>query len=219
MAKTLSTGTQLAIAASYGVAKSFSSLSNAAEAVASFAADPSIAVGDVFEVTSGWGRLNNRLVRAKTVTGTGPYLVTFEGIDTSDTNVYPAGSGVGSVREVLTWTALSQIKEATISGGDQQFTDVSDMEDVTSKEMPTVRSVQKMKITAYDDPTLAWYVPVQAANDSSVVTGLRVTFKNGAKMYGNAYWSIMPMPNIQKNSALEIGMDLSFAAQTTRYAT
>lgn len=219
MAKTLSTGSTIAIANGYGTSKSFSSITNATEAIASFSADPGLAVGEYFEVTtSGWGRLAERIVRVKAVSGTGPYLVTFEGIDTSDTTRFPPGSGAGTVREITGWDNLSQVKEVSSSGGDQQFADVTAIDDVETRQMPTVKSAVTMTLTVFDDPTLSWYSTVQAASDSMTPRALRITPANGAKILGNAYWSISGVPQITKNEAITTTISLSYASLPTRYA-
>lgn len=220
MAKTLSTGSSVAIASAYGTAKTFASITNAAEAVASFASDPSLAVGDYFEVTtSGWGRMEKRIIRVKAASGAGPYLVTFENMDTSDTNRFPSGSGAGTVREITAWTNLSQVKDISTSGGDQQFADVTAIDDVVTQQMPTVRSAQSMTLTCFDDPALSWYPVVRSASESATPVALKMTFPNTTYMVANAYWSLNQVPSVAKNDALTSQITLSYAAQAMRYST
>ena len=61
-------GLQLAIASTYGASKSMTAVSNASTGVATLASSHGIVLGDVMEMTSGWKRLNNRIVRAPTGT-------------------------------------------------------------------------------------------------------------------------------------------------------
>lgn len=218
MGITLSTGTAVAIASTYGAAKTFSSITNAAEAVASFSADPSLSAGDIIEVTSGWGRLNGRVCRVKSVTGTGPYLATLEDVDTTDTDTFPSGSGAGTVREITAWQDISQIKGLSAAGGDQQYADVTAINDVVAKQVPTIRSAVTMDLEVYDDPALAYYDVVTAAADSSTPAGLRMVFPNGSYLYGNAYWSIQKVPNVATNAALTSKISLSYSADPIRYA-
>lgn len=218
MAKTLSTGLVVAIAGTYGAAKTFSSITNASEAVASFAADPSLAVGDYMEVTSGWGHLHDRIVRVAAVSGAGPYLVTFKGVDTSNTTKYPTGSGAGSVREITSWVNLSQVKSISTSGGDQQFADVTAIDDVVTKQMPTVRSAVAMTLEVFDDPALSWYSTVRDASDSSTPRAMLMSPPNGSKIAANAYWSLSEVPNIAQREAMTTSISLSYAAVPTRYA-
>lgn len=218
MAITLATRTMMFIANAYGAAKSFSAASNAAECVLSFAADPGLAGGEVVEVNSGWGRLNNRLARVGSVSGAGPYLVTLEDIDTSDTDVYPPGSGTGSVREISGWTEITQKKNISASGGEQQFADATSIEDDVEKKIPTIRSAVSVSVEVFDDPELAYVPVVKEAADASRVAGVKMSFPNGSVLYANAYWSIQDVPNIAKNEVLTAKVDMSYASAPTRYA-
>jgi hypothetical protein len=94
MSAILPNGSILEIASTYSVAKLVTAISNANPAVASAAAH-GLAEGDIVVVNSGWTRLNDKVVRVAD-----PDSGTFEmeGIDTTKTTVYTAGSGVGSVR-------------------------------------------------------------------------------------------------------------------------
>jgi len=216
MSVTLATGAQVAIASVYGVAKAMSVVTNAIEAVATLEAAHGVIVNDILEVTSGWGRLDKRIVRASAVATND---VTFDDIDTSSVSKYPAGQGIGSVREITTWVDISQIQNASAAGGDQQYADITFLTDVIQKQIPTIRSPVSLTLTFFDDPLLAWYPVVRAASDSSTPTAIRITFANGSKLYGNAYWSLQTIPNMESQQALTARIDLTFAAEPTRYAT
>ncbi len=216
MAITLSTGVGLAIAKTYGASVSMSAISNATEAVATLAVGHSVVVGDYLEVTSGWGLLDKRLVRVKTVVSND---VTLEGIDTSSTTKYPSGTGTGSIRRVTAWSALSQVKGISASGGEQQFADVTALDDVVAKQIPTIRSAVAMNIDVFDDPTLAWYADVSKASDARAPFGLLMIFPNGSKLVSNAYWSLQRVPSVNQNEAMTSQITLSYAAEPVRYAT
>lgn len=216
MAITLATGSTISVAKTYGTSVAMSAISNAAEAVATLGAGHSVVVGDYLEVTSGWGKLDKRLVRVKTVATND---ITFEGINTVSTTTYPAGSGIGSVRRITAWDNLSQVKDISSSGGDQQFADTTAIDDLVEKKVPTIRSAVTMNLTVFDDPSLAWYATVTAASDSSTPAGLRISLANGSKLVANAYWSLMKVPTITKNEALGTSISLSYAADPVRYAT
>lgn len=216
MSITLATGTVCAIASTYGAAKSMSAITNAAEAVATFEGGHGIIVGDYFEVTSGWDRLTGRIVRAKVVATND---VTLEGINTTSTTNYPAGTGTGTVREVTAWTNLSQITSGiSVSGGDINFSDVTTLTDTVQKQIPTTRSPVSVTLPLFDDPALAWYATVQAASESATATGLKMSFPNGSKLVANAYWSLQEVPTIE-DSTLRGKIDIAFSAPPVRYAT
>lgn len=218
MSITLSTGSTMLIASTYGAAKIFTAASNAPQCELSFASDPGLSIGDVIEITSGWGRLDYRLARVDSISGAGPYLVVLEDIDTSDMNFFPAGTGAGSVREITGWTEITQIKTFSSSGGEQQFADVTSVKDNVERKMPTIRSAVNVSVEVYDDPTLAYVPVVNAAAYASRAAGLKMSFPNGSVLYANAYWSLQAVPNIAKNEALTAKLDMSYASAPTRYA-
>ncbi len=218
MGMTLSTGTTVSIASTYGAAKTFSSISNATQAVASYAADPGHIVGEILEVTSGWGRLNGRVVRVAAISGAGPYLVTFEDVDTSDTAKYPAAGGAGTTREISAWTEITQIKSLSAGGGDPKYADITTIADVTERQMPTTRGAVTIDMETFDDPTLTHFAIVVAAADANTITAMKMAFANGSTLYANAYWSVQKVPGIAKNEALTTKINASYTADPIRYA-
>jgi hypothetical protein len=102
MSVKLPNGTTFAIASGYGSPITVTALSNASTAVATASAH-GLTEGDFVEVTSGWSRLNGKVVRVGTA-DTGTFEL--EGIDTSSTTAYPAGSGIGTVRKISGWTQI-----------------------------------------------------------------------------------------------------------------
>jgi hypothetical protein len=216
MAITLATGTQLAIATTYAASSNMTAITNATEAVATLAAAHGVVVGDFLEVTSGWDLLNSRIVRAKTVATND---VTFEGINTSSTSNYPAGTGTGTIRRITAWTSITQVQSFDTSGGDLNFADITTIVDKTQKQVPTTRSAQTLSMTVFDDTALAGQIAVQAASDANAATGFRIVFPNASRMVINGYYSIGASPNVAVNAPLTNTISFSAVAQATRYAT
>lgn len=217
MAITLSTGVSLQVAKTYATSVNTTAVSNATTAVVTTGSAHSISVGDYVEVTSGWGLLDKRVVRAGV--GTTASSLYLEGINTTDTAKYPAGTGIGSVRKISAWTALSQVKGLSASGGDMQFANITAIDDVVAKQVPTIRNAVSMNVDVYDDPTLAWYGDVAAASDARAPYGLLMAFPNGSKLVANAYWSLQRVPSVTINEAMTSQISLSYAAEPVRYAS
>ena len=216
MAITLATGTQLALATTYGTAVVMSALTNAAEGAATLAGGHACVVGDFLEVTSGWDLLNGRIVRVKTVATND---ITFEGVNTSSVTNYPAGTGTGTIRRITAWTTISQVQSFDTSGGDLNVADVTTITDKTQKRVPTTRSAQSLSMTVFHDAALAGQVAVQAASDSNAPAAFRIVFPNSTRMVINGYWSIASSPSVAVNAPLTNNITFSGIAQATRYAT
>lgn len=218
MAITLSTGATISVAKTYAASISFSAISNATDAVCTVSGS-TIVAGDYVEITSSWGLIDKRVARAKT--GTSATSLILEGVDTSDTAKYPAGTGAtaSGVRKITAWSAISQVKSLSASGGSQNFADITGLADVVQRQCPTTRSAITMTADVFDDPTLAWYADVTAADNARTPYGLLMTFPNGSKLAANAYWSLMRVPTMAANEALMTQISLSYAAEPVRYST
>lgn len=215
MSKTLSTGSVFKIAASYGPVVAMTAISNDAEAVATLASGHLVVVDDFVELKSGWGRLDGRVVRVKTVATND---VTLEEIDTSSEVVYTPGSGVGSIRRITGWVNLTQVNDISTSGGTPNFADGSDTDSVVDVQLPTTKSPVVMNFTCHDDPELPWYAACVAADEARVPYGYQMVPPNGSVVVGNAYWSILQVPQVTKRETLKTLIQLNFAAEIKRYA-
>lgn len=216
MSITLATGTQVAIASTYGAAKNMTAITNATQAVATLEASHGVIVGDILEVTSGWDLLTGRLVRVVTVSVND---VTFESIDTTSTSNYPAGTGTGTVREITAWTSITQVQSISSTGSELNFAEITTITDKTQKQIPTTRSPQQITLTTFYDSTLGWFTTVRTASEANAVTGMRIVFPNNARVLANGYWSLNTTPAINVNQPLTSDIGFSASATPTAYAT
>ena len=216
MAITLATGTQVAVASTYGAGFTITAITNANPAVATLSASHGVIVGDFIEITSGWDLLNKRVVRISAVSTND---VTLEGINTSDTGRYPSGTGTGTGREITAWSSVTQVRSVSTSGGDLNFADITTLSDTTQKQTPTTRSAQQIDFEFFDDPTLSWYATAQTASDSNAITAMRIIFPNGTRLLANGYLSLQKNPTIEVNAPLTARLGFSSVADLVRYAS
>jgi hypothetical protein len=213
MSVSLPNGSVVSIASGYAAAIAVSAVSNALPAVATTATN-TYASGDFLEVTSGWSRLTNKIVRLSAATATS---ATLEGVDTSLTSIYPALQGVGSVRKITGWTQLAQILSSSSSGGEQQFTEFQFLESDSQKRLPTVKSAAGITFSVADDPTLAGYILAAAANDDRLPRAVKVTLPSGSVILYNAYISLNKTPSLTVNEVMACEVTLSLLAEVQRY--
>lgn len=210
----LPNGATLEVAATYGPAIPVTALSNANPAVATAVAH-GLADGDIIAVASGWTRLNDRAARvAASLSGT----FTLENINTTNVQPYPAGSGVGSVREVTGFVEISQITDLTSSGGDQQFLTFGFLADDDDRQIPTTKNPISMAVTVADDPSLAYVAVCEGADEDKVTRVLRLNLPNGDSILYNAYVSITSTPALSRNNLMTRVISLSLAGRPTRYS-
>ena len=204
-----------------GTAASFTTASNASECVLSFAANPTLAVNDYVEVTSGWQELNATIKRVSNVAGSGPYLVTLEDTDTTDTFVFPAGAGDnGSVKKVGTQTLVTQIKDSAKSGGEPKNITWSTLDSDIEFSESTGFTAVKYDINLYDDITSAGYQFLRAATQSASINyGCFFQFKNGQIMVFSTKPSLASEPSLTKDEPISSLLSLTLNGKSTRYAS
>jgi hypothetical protein len=108
------TGSTFYIASTIASAKTTTVATNASEAVITSAAH-GYSNSDIVLMTSGWGRVNKRAFRIKSVT-TDTFVL--EGCDTTSTTYFPVGTGIGTVSKVSTFTQITTVMNPSSSGGD-----------------------------------------------------------------------------------------------------
>lgn len=217
MSVSLPNGALVAIASGYNTVKTMSAVTNATHANATLEASHGVANGDFIEVTSGWSRLTDKIVRASSVGSPTAVDIELEGINTTLTSIYPAGGGTGTIREISGWTQLSQILSSTSDGGDQQFLEYQFLEADAKKRIPTFKNPAGITFSIADDDTLAGYILVAEANDDRLPRAVRVTLPDGSLILYNCYISLNKTPSLTVNELMAVQVTLSLLAEVVRY--
>lgn len=177
---TLPSGTILSVASAFASAKVVSGISNAAEAVVSCTGH-GYTVGDIIQLVSGWGRLNRRAVRVKSVLSDS---FVAENIDTTNLEFFPAGSGGGTARKVTTFTQISKYLNATSSGGEPKTVTVRFMDEDTETNLNDGFSAvsESFEIDA-DQYGTAAYTTLRTLSEVQTDTIFKKTCKNGKQIF------------------------------------
>ncbi len=206
---------QIALATTYASAIALSAITNASPAVATATAH-GLSDGALGLVTSGWARLNERIVRVdNSLTNT----FDLEGIDASSTTLYPAGAGVGTFTPITAWTPITQVLEVTTNGGDQNFVNYEFMEDDQQVQIPDRIAAMSLALRLADDPTLAGYIALKAAHEVTGVRAVRITLPNGSKLFYNGYVSFNETPTMTKGQVMAVRAQISLNSRPVRYAS
>jgi hypothetical protein len=208
-------GSTVFLASGYGASKNMTALSNANPGVATLEVSHGVATGDFIEVTSGWSRLTEKILRAGTVSTND---VPLEGYNTVATSIYPAGSGIGSVREITGWTQLTQILDSSSEGGEQQFLTYQFLESDAEKRIPTTKSAGGLTFTVGDDPTLPGYILASTANDDRLVRAVKIVLPDSSIILYNAFVSLNKTPSLTVNQLMGVQVTLSLQAEPVRYS-
>lgn len=210
----LPNGSVLEIASTLGTAVPFTALTNAKPPVAS-AVGHSIDADDILLISSGWALINDRTAKAANVTTDAFSLA---GLDTTNTDRYTVGAGVGSVVPVSGWTQISKVTGFTVSGGEQQFLTVGYLENDDDLQFPTNRNPISVSVTVEDQPS-ALYVPVvEGYDDSKELTVIRLKLPGGGQILMPGYVSITSTPTMERNQLMTRTISVGLSGRPTRYS-
>jgi hypothetical protein len=216
MATIKTSGTQFSIGSAFGTQFTVTAITNASPAVATLSAAHGVVPNDIIELTSGWDLANLRIFR---VSGVATNDVTLEGFDTTDTTKYPAGSGTGTGREVSTWTQITQVTpEYSVSGGDQNFADITTIANLVRQQIPTDRNPYTCTLPHFYDSAASWRATVRTAANAGTPYPFRMVFPNNSRLLVSGYWSLGDVPT-NTDSTLRDEVVVSFINSPTVYAT
>lgn len=210
------TGTTFAIASTYGSSIPTTAVTNATEAVVTATAH-GFSNGDFVEMTSGWGRLNLRTFRVKSVAAN---TFVLEGGDTTSTTYFPAGTGTGSVRKVTAFTTISQVLSMSSSGGDPKTVNYKYMDsDVDYSINDGFNAVvQSLELDA-DSIGAAGYTALKSLTDVQTNTVLRTTMRSGSIILQPCTVALNETPVMADGQINRVRVSFNGNNRVTRYAS
>jgi hypothetical protein len=191
-------------------------ITNAAEAVATLPNGHPVVAGDYVVFASGWRDLDQRIVRVKSVVAE---QVTLEGFDTTNTDLFPAGAGIGSLRRITAWDRIQQAEDNKTSGGDRQWLTQQVDGEEQERKIPSIIAATTVSISVYDDVSMPWYQTALAASKTGTPAGYLITLKTGAVSVVNTHWAVNETPQFDKNKEVITKIDLAFLNTPMRYAS
>jgi hypothetical protein len=213
MSAKLPDGATIAIATTYAAAKTISAVTNASPPVASSVAH-GFANGDLVALTSGWQPLNDRIFR---VAATGADAFSVSGADSTNEQKYPAGTGAGTARKITAWTQVTQIMGFETSGGEQQYTNFSYLEEDFERQLPTITSAQSISLLIADDAALPGYQALKAASDSRALTAIRLLLRDNSVVLYNGIIALNETPILTKGQVVQVRASISLQSKPVRY--
>ena len=208
------TGTLFSVATTFGSAITVTAVTNANPAVCT-ATSHGLSNGDIVEVTSGWGRLNKRVFKVAGVT-----TDTFQlsGMDTSSTSFFPAGTGIGSVREVTAWTQLSKVMNPATQGGDPKTVTYKWVESDVEYSINDGFTATSFTMEFDDDDTTSGYSAMRTLTDAQTDTVLKMLMRSGARTYIPCTVALNDVPQLQDGQINRISAQFAGNNRHTRYS-
>ena len=210
------TGSTFSIASTIAAPKTTTIVTNASEAVVTSTAH-GYANGDIVIIVSGWGRLNKRAFRIKSIT-TDTFVL--EGADTTNTTFYPAGTGLGTVSKVTAFTNITTIMNPSTSGGDPKTVEYkfidSDVNYVINDGFSAVS--YKVELDA-DSIGSAGYTALKTLTEVQTDTVLKITTRSGSPNYIPCTVALNENVNMQEGAINRVTVAFSGNNRNTRYTS
>lgn len=210
------TGTLLFIASAIAALKATTVVTNASEAVVTSAAH-GYSNGDIVEITSGWGRINLRYFRVKSV-ATDTFVL--EGCDTTNTNFFPAGNGVGFVRKVTTFQQITGVMNPSSSGGDPKNVEYKFLESDVSNTINDGFSGTSYTIEIDADQIgSAGYTALKSLTDVQTNTVLKMQTRSGSLLFVPCTVALNESVQFQDGQINRVKCAFNGNNRATRYAS
>lgn len=207
-------GTTFHIASAFGAEKVTTAVSNAPEAVVTSAAH-GLANGDVVEVSSGWGGLHLRVFEIKSVAADSFVL---KGFDSSNTNLYAPGVGVGSVRKITAFTQIQKVLAPNSNGGEPRPINYkyveADIEYSINNGFSAV--VYTLTLDADADAT-AGYAALKTLTDTQADTCFKMLTKSGKRLFLPCTVALNEAPLMEDNQIVRVSCVFNGKNRMTTY--
>lgn len=209
------TGTIFSLATVFASPKTVTAITNATEASVSCTAH-GYSVGDIVQLYSGWGRLNRRVARIKTSTTD---AFTLEGIDTTNTEFFPAGSGGGTVRKISTFQQINKILNPSNSGGEPKNVTVKFMEsDVEESINDGFSAITESFDIDADEFGQASYNALVSLSEVQTDTVLKKTLKSGSMIFTPCRVALNENVKLADGSIMTNTVSINGNGKLTRYS-
>ena len=210
------TGTTFYIASAFGASKNTTIVTNASEAVVTSAAH-GYSNGDIIEITSGWGRLNLRAFRIKSVT-TDTFVL--EGADTTNTTFFPASTGTGSVRKITAFTQITTVMSPSSSGGEPKSVSYKYVESEIEYNINDGFTATSYTIDMDADSIgTAGYTALKSLTDVQTDTCLKIVLRSGSLIFVPCTVALNEAVNMQDGQINKVKASFNGNNRLTRYSS
>jgi hypothetical protein len=171
--------------------------------------------GDEVVFLSGWEDATDTVYQVnQTATDTFELL----GLNTTDTNFFVPGGGVGTVELVSGWTEIPQVLTIATTGGDARFTTISPIARRNSINVPTGFNATSITLTLGHDPSNANYQTMLDISRTLSKVAFKMVLSGGATTYGFGYMSVSEAPALNVNQANQVSAALTLLGRSISYS-
>lgn len=210
------TGTVFSIATAIAAALSVTAATNATECQLTSTAH-GLTNGDFVLTNLGWGRIDKRAFRVKSVT-TNTFVL--EGCDTTNTNFFPNATTTGSVQKVSTMQQISQVLTASGSGGDPKTVNFKYVESDQEFSINDGFSATTYALELDADAIgTAGYTGLKTLTDTQTMTVLKMVTRSGSIILYPGTVALNESVTLQDGQINKVKASMNCQGRVTRYAS
>lgn len=198
----------------FASAKTITALTNANPAVATITAH-GYATNDEILLTSGWEDATDSVYKV-TVIDANSFSI--QGLDTSNTSFFPAGTGTGSAQKLSGWTAIPQVLTISSSGGDARFADVAPLSRRNAVKIPTGFNATSVTLSLAHDASNANYQTMLGISRTLTKVAFKQVISGGATTYGYGYMNVSEMPKLNNNQVNTVDAAITVLGRSISYS-
>lgn len=209
-------GSTLQIAKTMGASIAITGVSNDKEAVATLsAADSSLAAGDYVQLFTSWVNMSGLVCRVKSIATN---KVTLEKIDTTNTDIYPAGGGAGTLVEIQEWIDLPLTPTISNAGNEQQTTTFQAIQHERAVNINTYKSAATQTFTMAHNASLPVRDVLKNLDRTQDITAFKFYNKRAkeTRVYG-CQVSFNEIPTSEVNNVETNSLVLSLVSEMVIY--
>lgn len=197
----------------FATAKTITAMTNANPAVASSTAHGYV-TGDEILLSTSWEDATDTVYKIEVVDVNSFKIL---GLNTTDTNFYPAGSSTGTAQKLSGWTAIPQVLTISGSGGDARFTDVQLLAKRNAIKVPTGFNATTVTLSLAHDSTQAAYITMLDISRALRKVAFKQVISGGAVTYGYGYLSVSEMPKLNVNQVNSVDAAMALLGRSISY--
>lgn len=207
-------GTKVFYSNTLATAKTITLATNASPAVATSVTHGYTDLDPVL-YTSSWADANDTVFEVDQLT-----VDTFGilGLDATNTNVYPVGSGVGTAKKISGWVEIPQILSLSANGGGVKYGTVSPLGSRQDTKQPIGFDAAGLDIKIGYDPTNAVITGMQTLTRVFGKVAVKLVIPGGGRVYGYGNIACNEFPEIgSKDSPIQLSVGIGFDGRAISY--
>lgn len=207
-------GAKFYFSQTFGSALTVSGVTNADPAVAT-STGHGLVDNDEVLFTSGWEDATDTVFKVDQLTTN---TFSFLDLNTTDTNWYASGAGVGTVQKISSWVEIPQVLTISTSGGDPRFTEVNPLAKRNGISIPTGFNPAQVTLTLAHDPANSNYKTMLQITRTLSKCAFKLLLSGGATTYGYGYMAVSEVPQLNVNQVNQVTASMTMLGRTISYS-